>query len=141
MTDFWEIPGKIDQLTTLWNSGLTMSQIGREMGVSKSAVLGKGHRLGLPSRPSPIIRDHAPTPPKPRVERPKRIVDPVEPRPPRPTPQPRIATPNWPIGKRPCQWPEGDPKEEGFHLCGDNAFEGKPYCPRHHVKAYTRRAA
>ena len=46
---------RIDQLRTLWEKGLTASQIADELGgVSRNAVIGKAHRLGLKSRPSPV---------------------------------------------------------------------------------------
>jgi GcrA cell cycle regulator len=45
---------QIDELTRLWGEGLTGSQIGQRMGITKCAVLGKVHRLGLPVRGSPI---------------------------------------------------------------------------------------
>ena len=46
---------QILQLRELWGiEGLSSAEIGRRMGASKNAVVGKAHRLGLPSRPSPI---------------------------------------------------------------------------------------
>ncbi len=49
-------PERIAEVERLWNEGLTTSEIGRRIGVSKNAVVGKVHRLGLPSRESPIQR-------------------------------------------------------------------------------------
>ena len=46
---------RIDKLKSLWGQGLTASQIADELGgVSRNAVIGKAHRLGLKSRPSPV---------------------------------------------------------------------------------------
>lgn len=46
---------RIDQLKNMWEKGLTASQIADELGgVSRNAVIGKAHRLGLKSRPSPV---------------------------------------------------------------------------------------
>lgn len=46
---------RIDQLKGMWERGLTASQIADELGgVSRNAVIGKAHRLGLQSRPSPV---------------------------------------------------------------------------------------
>lgn len=47
----------IDRLRALWAEGLSTAEIGRRMGVSKNAVVGKAHRLNLSARPSPIRRD------------------------------------------------------------------------------------
>jgi GcrA cell cycle regulator len=46
---------RIDQLKTMWERGMTASQIAEELGgVSRNAVIGKAHRLGLQARPSPV---------------------------------------------------------------------------------------
>jgi GcrA cell cycle regulator len=46
---------RIEHLKTMWERGMTASQIADELGgVSRNAVIGKAHRLGLQSRPSPV---------------------------------------------------------------------------------------
>ncbi len=46
---------RIERLKELWSQGITASQIADELGgVSRNAVIGKAHRLGLQSRPSPV---------------------------------------------------------------------------------------
>ena len=60
----------IIRLRELWDEGHSTAEIGRRLGVSKNAVVGKAHRLDLPARPSPIRREGerpAPrrTPPRP----------------------------------------------------------------------------
>lgn len=47
----------IAQLKELWGEGLSTAEIGRRLSITKNAVVGKAHRLGLPPRPSPIRRD------------------------------------------------------------------------------------
>ncbi len=84
----------IDQLRALWSEGHSTAEIGRRMGVTKNAIVGKAHRLNLPPRPSPIRREAAMgegmamplrrTPPAPRpAPAPRRIV-PAPPAMPRP---------------------------------------------------------
>lgn len=49
----------VAQLTQLWNEGKSASEIAKAIGngITRNAVIGKAHRLGLKSRPSPILRD------------------------------------------------------------------------------------
>jgi GcrA cell cycle regulator len=66
---------RIDRLKELWSQGVTASQIADELGgVSRNAVIGKAHRLGLQSRPSPVKANEpepAPAPqPKEKAEKP-----------------------------------------------------------------------
>lgn len=44
----------ISRLQELWQQGLSTAEIGRQLNITKNAVVGKAHRLGLPARPSPI---------------------------------------------------------------------------------------
>lgn len=44
------------RLRALWSEGRSSAEIGRQMGLTKNAILGRAHRIGLSSRPSPIIR-------------------------------------------------------------------------------------
>jgi len=116
-------PERVEQLKKLWDEGLTTAEIGKRIDVSKNAVVGKAHRLELPSRPSPIRRGVVR-----RVARPAAKASAA----PRPAPQ---ALPLSRTGRR-CQWPSGHPGEPDFHFCGDPAVEGKPYCGEHYLMAY-----
>lgn len=109
-------PERIELLTQLWNEGIATSEIGRRLDVTKNAVVGKVHRLGLPKRQSPIQR-------KPAKKK--------------KAPEPEVVT----LDKlRPgmCAWPIGDPGAPGFHFCGEKSTESKPYCEPHCEQAYVR---
>jgi GcrA cell cycle regulator len=94
---------RIDQLKRLWESGMTASQIADELGgVSRNAVIGKAHRLGLQARPSPVRANDVGTVPAPEADRPAPapvappVATPVTPAPiaaepiSRPTPAPQV---------------------------------------------------
>ena len=48
----------IQRLRGFWSEGISTAEIGRRLGVSKNAVVGKAHRLELSARPSPIHWDN-----------------------------------------------------------------------------------
>jgi GcrA cell cycle regulator len=59
---------RIDTLKTMWEKGMTASQIAEKLGgVSRNAVIGKAHRLGLQSRPSPVKPNEPEAKPAPKV--------------------------------------------------------------------------
>ena len=71
---------RIDQLKRLWESGMTASQIADELGgVSRNAVIGKAHRLGLQARPSPVRANDVGSTPAPDADRPAPATAPVSP--------------------------------------------------------------
>ena len=119
---------KVEQLAKLWGDGFSASAIGKAIGVSKNAVIGKAHRMHLTSRPSPIKR----SPTIRTVARPVPLPKPVVEAPPRPAPRPVSKKADGPA----CLWPIGDPGQSDFHFCGDPSVSGKPYCEKHCELAY-----
>lgn len=58
------------RLRALWAEGHSTAEIGRRLGLTKNAIVGKARRLDLPARPSPIVRNGEPRPPAtPRAAR------------------------------------------------------------------------
>jgi GcrA cell cycle regulator len=90
---------RIDQLKTMWHEGATASEIAEKLGgVSRNAVIGKAHRLGLEARPSPVKpgEEHAApaakpakaqAAPAPRSQPPEKTLPPTASRPVAPPPQ------------------------------------------------------
>ena len=61
---------RIERLKELWTKGMTASQIADELGaVSRNAVIGKAHRLGLQSRPSPVKPNEPAPVPQPKAKK------------------------------------------------------------------------
>ena len=44
----------LERLKRLWDEGIPITKIGLELGVSRNAIAGKAHRLGLPDRKSVV---------------------------------------------------------------------------------------
>ena len=105
---------RIEALSTLWSDGLSTAEIGRRLGITKNAVVGKAHRLSLSPRPSPV---KASSIPRLKLKPAARVVE--------------MSGPS-------CSWPSGHPGEKGFHFCGARAMSGKPYCAEHAAVAYVR---
>lgn len=150
----------IARLRGLWSEGLSTAEIGRRMGISKNAVVGKAHRLNLPARPSPIRREAAESDAPARVAAPRRLTGPTLP----PLPVAAAAAPAAVVAPQPvarpmapaarpvavravpvrssrlasCCWPIGEPGTKSFHFCDAEALSGKPYCAAHAQLAYVK---
>ncbi len=103
-------PVRIGVLIGYWKEGLPTSEIGRRLKVTKNAVVGKVHRLGLAKRRPSIHR-------KPEEARIIKLEA---------------------LGAGMCSWPEGEPGTEAFRFCGRPAVAGKPYCGEHCAQAYVK---
>ena len=117
---------KLVKLKKLWDEGLPITKIGLELGVSRNAIAGKAHRLGLPKRNSPISKSGDPR--KNQTDShfetskdlPLKIL---------------LRDVEWSRSR--CCWPIGDPKLPGFSFCGTSIIPGRPYCEEHSALAYT----
>lgn len=139
---------RVEILSKLWAEGLSASQIAKQLGgVTRNAVIGKVHRLGLsgratPSRPArrkvaaPRATAAAPKTIIPRAPRPVPVAPP--PAPPmeaKPLPSGEYAT-ILTITESTCKWPIGDPAGDDFRFCGRNTDQTSPYCTAHSRVAY-----
>ncbi len=148
---------RVEVLKKLWAEGLSASQIAARLGgVTRNAVIGKVHRLGLSGRATPSRTPR----PKPRRTRepshPSKIssfrssgatalkvdadidIDPIIEA--EPAPLREVELPHTgdrcnilQLSDKTCRWPIGDPGTEGFCFCGAAPKAGHPYC-EHHVK-------
>jgi hypothetical protein len=119
---------RIERFCELWpDPSLSCAEIGRRLGVSKSAVTGKRSRLGLPGRGSPL-------PPAGSGARPhqyRRAGAVTLPKPgPAPPPEPAPPRLRLPSGK--CQFISGDVRRRGWRFCGETVDKiGSPWCAEH----------
>lgn len=150
---------KVKLLVQYWEAGQSITQIGKQLGMTRNAVVGKAHRIGLAKRASPIMRADKPAQPRAAASGGGSGGD-VHRAPPAPRAPIQVkedaATPHAPhqhvpqaqltaamlaaltpsTGPR-CKWPIGDPKTAEFDFCTHVALPGKPYCAAHCAAAYT----
>jgi len=138
---------RIDLLKTHWEAGMTASQIAEALGegVSRNAVIGKAHRLGLEPRPSPVrVAEAAHAVVSAVVAAAEGVVEGLVSRPARvPPKRPSRAAPAKParttlldLSEKVCKWPIGHPGDADFHFCGKPAQASFPYCSEHCAIAY-----
>ena len=141
---------RVTTLKKLWLDGLSASQIAKQLGgVTRNAVIGKVHRLGLSGRAAPSQPARAtfrPSRPRPAAQptqapsAPRRI-EAVQPRavsaPSVPAPMPDLpgTATVMTLGAHMCKWPIGDPSSDEFSFCGRRSSEGV-YCVEHARVAY-----
>jgi len=150
---------RVELLKKLWSDGLSASQIAGEFGgITRNAVIGKVHRLGLSGRAKSATAGV----PRPRKPRPAaQFTRPAA----RPVargntalathalpfieveaePEPELVDNIVPMGQRctilqlteaTCHWPIGDPGDPEFFFCGGKSTTGHPYCAYHCRIAY-----
>jgi GcrA cell cycle regulator len=151
---------RVETLKKLWGEGLSASQIATEIGggITRNAVIGKVHRLGLSGRGKakapPPARPKAKAVPAPSAPapapRPAAIVTPPPPAlaveaAPEPAPVAVADEVGLPLSERVtimdlresmCRWPMGDPTKPEFRFCGARSVTGLPYCSHHAQVAY-----
>ena len=133
----------VTRLKELWDQGLPTAQIGKLLGFTKNAVVGKAHRIGLERRPSPIRRTavkpdrkKARSPVMPKLNFENSIETTKVQKNSFNSFKPVVTNLFAPIKKRGCEWPVGHPDEPEFHFCDKERFEDKPYCLDHCAVAY-----
>jgi len=150
---------RVELLKKLWAEGLSASQIANQLGgVTRNAVIGKVHRLGLsgrattsrvkssrarrrPSRPrgerranyvsygNVALKAYYDTDADPELEPLARPVDEIY-----IPPEERASILT--LTETKCRWPIGDPGDEDFYFCGRDARLESPYCDHHNRVAY-----
>jgi GcrA cell cycle regulator len=151
---------RVELLKKLWGDGLSASQIAAQLGgVTRNAVIGKVHRLGLSGRTktqSAPARSNRPktratSTPRPAIQplvfgntalkqdarpEPAPVVVPVSAPIPFPAPSPEQRVTILQLTEKTCRWPEGDPASAEFRFCGSLSATGLPYCAYHCAIAY-----
>ena len=157
---------RVEQLKKLWSDGLSASQIAAELGsVTRNAVIGKVHRLGLSGRAKSAAQPAAPRNNAPRKAPARSPSHPMAGAAATPTRGAHALAPDFapeaeievaaaplpsedvviPFSERVtimdlreymCRWPMGDPTSPEFRFCGGRSVTGMPYCSYHARIAY-----
>lgn len=147
-------PAEIQKLKTLWDEGFSGSEIATKFrGLTRNAIIGKAHRLGLQPRKAAHRSAKAKakkTTPKRRKAKPA-LDGPVcaeksAPKGPEMGQVVEVSEPSTgelgllKVAADKCCWPIGHPGQPGFHFCGcptrDQDAGGGPYCEAHSLLAY-----
>jgi GcrA cell cycle regulator len=153
-TNSWS-PSTITKLKSLLERGLSTSEIGKKLGFTKNAVVGKINRLGLNNttkkapekKPAKTLKAPA------KVQKPaKQVKAPVKAQ--KPARDKKVESHVRAESKKKteksiqnfvalmelrqdqCRWPIGSPDSDDFRFCGEKCFSGKPYCFEHCKVAY-----
>jgi GcrA cell cycle regulator len=144
---------RVAELKKLWAEGHSASQIAKRLGsVTRNAVIGKVHRLGLSGRATPsrpVKRPPRLARPKPQQQLPRQaaarganalaVREASSPAPhvevetniePQRLPNGDMVT-VLTVKDTMCKWPIGDPAESSFGFCGHATSENSPYCADH----------
>ena len=158
---------RIALLKRLWKDGKSAAEIAKALskGVTRNAVIGKAHRMGLSGRPSPIKKaasgagKKSAKAPKKEIKKTKKVKkaavasthsaasgkrknilpskEVTEPK----KLKPEEIPPDGGVAlidltERMCKWPIGDPREDDFTFCGRTTNGVTPYCQNHASMAY-----
>jgi GcrA cell cycle regulator len=138
-------PERVEQLRNFVVAGLTCSQIAAEIGVSRNAVIGKIHRLGLsPRRPAAVPARLCPPRARPprlpsqrqllRLQAKTFLTDPTA------TPTALVDSAQrcslLELTQGKCRWPISNPGASDFAFCGNDVIAGFSYCAGHARMAY-----
>ena len=147
---------RVALLRRLWEDGQSASKIAAQLGgVTRNAVIGKVHRLGMGGRIKPGEEALAASPKAVEIEVAIAVVEMEAPEPVailahRPVPEfPAPAPAAEPVAlvvsqrvtimdlrESMCRWPIGDPTTPEFRFCGARSITGLPYCTQHAEIAY-----
>ncbi|HEY1752531.1 MAG TPA: GcrA family cell cycle regulator [Caulobacteraceae bacterium] len=140
---------RIEALTKMWREGLSASQVARQLGgVSRSAVIGKVHRLGIAGRDAPSRPPATVARPSTRIRASaggvRRLAAPrgpqqLVPAAPRAIFEASATATIHTLTESGCRWPIGEPDEAGFGFCGRLRLGGGSYCAGHAPMSTRRR--
>jgi len=140
---------RVEQLKRCFDAGLTCSQIAREIGVTRNAVIGKMNRMGM-SRPRDVLAAQLRRAAKlahPKQQKSWKRLSVIAQRKMLREAYPQARVEEIPIHngrgctllelkQGQCRWPINEPGAENFCYCGNEAFTGLPYCAGHARVAY-----